>query len=220
MTIVWLVLLGGLLGLEGVSAGQFMLARPVVAGLLAGTVAGDPLAGAAVGMILEAYLLVAVPSGGGRFPEPGPATVVGAGIAVLVGGGEGLALGVTGGLVLGQVGALSQTVLRQLNGRLVPVPGETPVSAAAVRRAHATALALDGLRGSLLTAGGLGVAALLTPQLAPGWPLGGAATRALLLMGALVSLGILARGEGLEARRLAFFGVGLGGGLLAGSLLL
>jgi mannose PTS system EIIC component len=219
VTALALVLLGGVLALDGVSAGQFMISRPLVAGLLAGVLAGDPAVGIAVGAVLEAYLLVAVPSGGGRYPEPGPATVVGVAAAVAVGGSEGLALGVAGGLVWGQVGAFSQSALRQINTRLVPVPGETPVTAAGVERAHLLTLTLDGLRGCLLTAVGLGLAGLLTPRLAPGWPLDLPSTRALVFLGALVSLGILARGEAMSLRRLAVFGAGLGGGLLLGGAL-
>lgn len=219
MTTLVLILLGGLLAMDGVSAGQFMVSRPLVAGLVAGTIVGDPVLGAAVGAVLEIYLVVSVPSGGGRFPEPGPATVVGAAAAAAVGGAEGLALGVAGGLVWGQVSSMTQTLQRHANGRLVPVPGETPVTADGVRRAHVLALVLDGLRGALLTAIGLALASLLTPRLAPVWPLGEPATRALVLLGALVSLGILGRGEGLGTRRLAIFGAGLGGGLLAGSLM-
>jgi mannose/fructose/N-acetylgalactosamine-specific phosphotransferase system component IIC len=219
MTVLVLVLLGGLLAMDGVSAGQFMVSRPLVGGLIAGALVGDPVLGAAVGAVLEIYLLVSVPSGGGRFPEPGPATVVGAAAAAAVGGAEGLALGVAGGLVLGQVSSMTQTWLRHANARLVPVPGEGPLTAAEVRRAHVLALALDGLRGALFTAVGLALASLLTPRLAPGWPLGEPATRALVLLGAMVSLGILGRGDGLVPRRLAIFAAGLGGGLLAGSLM-
>jgi mannose/fructose/N-acetylgalactosamine-specific phosphotransferase system component IIC len=220
MTTLVLILLGGVLALDGVAAGQFMLSRPLVAGLVAGALAGDPAAGAMVGAVLEVYLLVAVPSGGGRYPEPGPATVVGAAAAALVGGAEGLAFGVAGALVWGQAGALSQTLLRHLNGRLVPVPGEGPIDDGAVSRAHGMALALDGLRGCLLTAAGLVLVLMLAPHLAPGWPLERTASRALVLLGGLVSLGILARGEGLSPGRLALFGAGLGGGLLVGGLVL
>jgi mannose/fructose/N-acetylgalactosamine-specific phosphotransferase system component IIC len=214
-----LVLLGGLVALDGVAVGQFMISRPLVVGLLTGVLAGDVAAGAAVGAILEVYLLVAIPSGGARFPEPGPATVVGSAAGVWVGGAEGLALGVTAGLVWGQVGAFSQSLLRQLNGRLVPVPGDGPVTPEAVTRAHRLALMLDGTRGCLVTALGLTAVALLAPHLSPAWPLGAFSTRGLLLLGAFVSLGILARGEAPRPRRLLLFGLGLGCGILAGELL-
>ncbi len=205
--------------MDGVTVGQFMVSRPLVAGLVAGWVAGNPVAGGAVGAVLELYLLVAVPTGGARFPEPGPATVVGAAVAAAIGGSEGLALGVAGGLVWGQVCSLSQSLQRRVTARLVPVPGEDPVTARRVVRAHLLSLGLDGLRGCVMTAVGLALGALLAPHLAPGWPLGVPETRALLLLGGFVSLGILVRGEAPQSRRLLLFGLGLGAGLLAGVML-
>jgi mannose/fructose/N-acetylgalactosamine-specific phosphotransferase system component IIC len=218
MSELLLVLLGGLIALDGVAVGQFMLSRPLVAGLLAGTVAGDAASGAAVGAILEAYLLVVVPSGGARYPEPGPATVVAATAAVWVGGPEGLALGVAGGLIWGQVGAFSQTMLRHAIARLVPVPGEGRSGAVAVAHAHVGAIFLDFARGCVVTAAGLALAWLITPHLSPAWPLEARTTRALLLMGAFVSFGILARGGAVQTRRLLLYGAGLVAGLVAGLL--
>lgn len=216
MTILLLIGLGAWVALDGVAVGQFMVSRPLVAGLLAGWVLGDPAAGVAVGALLELYLLVAVPAGGARFPEPGPATVVGATAAVWIGGPAGLALGVAGGLVWGQVGASSQTVLRHATARLVPVAGEGVVTAGAVRRAHWSAIALDAVRGAALTGAGLAAAAWLSPHLAPSWPLDGPGTRALLLVGGMVSLGALARGEAPGAGRAVLLLGGLALGLLVG----
>lgn len=216
MTAALLVLLGAWVALDGVTVGQFMVSRPLVAGFLAGWILGDPATGVAVGALLEVYLLVAVPAGGARFPEPGPATVVGAAAAVWIGGPEGLALGITGGLVLGQVGAWSQTQLRKGNGRLVPLPGEAAVTPASVVRGHLAAIALDALRGAVLTGAGLAAVAWLTPHLAPGWLLDEATTRALLLVGGMVSLGALARGEAPGPGRAALLIGGLALGLLVG----
>jgi hypothetical protein len=144
---------------------------------------------------------------------------VAAAAGVWVGGAEGLALGVTAGLVWGQIGAFSQSLLRRLNGRLVPVPGERAATPEAVTRAHLLALLLDGARGCLVTALGLVAVAFIAPHLSPAWPLGAFATRGLLLLGAFVSLGILARGEAPRPRRFLLFALGLGCGLLAGELL-
>ena len=76
MSLLWISLLGGVLALDATSVGQFMVSRPLVCGLLAGWVLGDPATGLLVGALLELYLLVSFPSGGARFPEGATATVV------------------------------------------------------------------------------------------------------------------------------------------------
>src|SRR6185503_8489273 len=107
MTLLSASLLGGLLALDATAVGQFMVSRPLAAGLLAGWLAGDPVAGFLVGVILEIYLLVAFPVGGARFPEGATATVVGAVPAAPNPGPGALALGVGLGLVWGQLGGWS-----------------------------------------------------------------------------------------------------------------
>ena len=68
-----LALLGGLLGLDGTSAGQFMVSRPLVAGALTGWAVGDVTTGILVGAVLELFLRVSSPTGGER--SPGGATL-------------------------------------------------------------------------------------------------------------------------------------------------
>lgn len=216
MTVALLVGLGALVALDGVSVGQFMVSRPLVVGVAAGWILGDVAAGATVGMLLETYLLVSVPSGGGRYPEPGPATVVGVAAAVWTGGAAGLALGVAAGLVWGELGASTQSLLRRSNAGRVPVPGEGRVDASGVTRAHLGSVALDGGRGAVLTGLGLAACWLVAPVLGRGWTVGDEATRALVLLGALVSLGILARGDGARLARASLFAAAAGGGWLLG----
>lgn len=217
MTVALLLALGALVALDGVSAGQFMISRPLVAGFLAGWILGDVAAGVMVGAVLETYLLVSVPSGGGRYPEPGPATVVAVAAAVWTAGAAGLALGVALGLVWGEVGASAQGVLRRSNSRRVPLP-ETAgaVRAADVTRAHLSSLGLDAVRGVVVTALGLAASRVAAPLLGRGWVFEADATRALVLLGALVSLGILARGEGGRLVRAGLFAAAAGGGWLLG----
>lgn len=217
MTVALLILLGAALTLDGVAVGQFMVSRPLVAGALAGALLGDPASGLVVGAILEGFLLVVVPSGGGRFPEPGHAAVVAAAAAVWTQGGAGLALGVAVGLVFGWIGAVTQTMERELNSRWVPDPAEGPLSARAVARGHLLAIAIDGLRGALLTALGLAAVALLSPWVARGWELGLAETRAVLLLGVFVSLGIVVRTL-LHHRRWVALVLGLASGLALGGV--
>jgi len=58
-----LTLLGGLLALDGTSLGQFMISRPLVAGVLTGWMVGDPLLGLLIGGILEIYFISIFPVG-------------------------------------------------------------------------------------------------------------------------------------------------------------
>lgn len=215
MSFLLLTGLGAILTLDGVTVGQFMISRPLVAGLLAGLVVGDPGLGLLVGAILETFLLVSVPSGGGRFPEPGAATVVGVAAAVWGGGPGGLALGVAAALVVGWLGAVTQSMQRQLNGRWVPDPAHEAVTPEAVVRGHGLAIGLDFGRGALLTAAGLTAVVAAAPWVAGAWPLAAAETRGALVLGAFVSLGIVARTL-LGGRRWLVLAAGLVAGLLVG----
>ncbi len=216
-TLALLILLGALLTLDGVAVGQFMVSRPLVGATLAAAVLGDPATGLLVGAILEGFLLVSVPSGGGRFPEPGHAAVIAAAGAVWVPGPGGLALGVTSGLLFGWIGAVTQGVQRQLNTHWVPDPARERVTEEAVVRGHLFSIALDGARGATLTALGLAMVALLGPWMARGWALGMAETRGLLLIGVFVSLGVVARALLLRQRWVAL-AIGLTAGFLIGGM--
>lgn len=218
MSFLALTLLGALLTLDGVTVGQFMVSRPLVAGALAGLVLGDPVTGLMVGAVLELFLLVSVPSGGGRFPEPGPATVVGVAAAAWTAGTGGVALGVAAGLVLGWLGAVTQSMQRHANGRWVPDPAREAVTPDQVAAGHGLAIALDFARGALVTAVGLTAVLAAGPWVARGWPLGAADTQGVLLLGAFVSLGIVGRTL-LAGRRWIVLALGVGVGLLVGWVL-
>jgi mannose/fructose/N-acetylgalactosamine-specific phosphotransferase system component IIC len=58
-----------------------MVSQPLVAGWLAGLVVGEPAAGLAVGVVLQAVWGRAFALGGASFPLVGPAAVVGGGLA-------------------------------------------------------------------------------------------------------------------------------------------
>lgn len=215
MTLLFLALLGGWVALDNVSLVQAMVSRPLPAGFLAGAIMGDPVLGAQVGGFLELFLLVAVPAGGGRTPEGGTAAVAAVAGATAAGGPVGLALGVSGGLVWGLVAGWSQTRLRELNGRLVPVPGDTEVSADSVSRAVVAGIGLDLLRGAALTVVGTLLAWSAVPLLEGRWPLGAEATRGFLLVGAMVSLGVVLQGQTLPRRALGLFLAGAALGVVA-----
>lgn len=217
MELLLLSVLGGLLALDGTSVGQFMVSRPLVAGALAGAVLGAPAEGFAVGALLEVYLLVAFPVGGVRFPEGATATVVAVAATIPTTPGT-LAIGVAAGLVWGQIGGASVSLLRRANERIVPDPEAATVGR--VEAAQAAAIALDFLRGVAVTGVGVWLAEAAALGLAPAWPLDMAATRAFLLLGAVVSIGILVRDlgsrRGTLRRRILPLALGLSAGLTLG----
>lgn len=209
---------GGLLALDGTSVGQTMISRPLVAGTLTGWLLGVPGLGFALGAILEVYLLVAFPVGGSRFPEGAPATVIAVATASssVLPGAE--ALGIATGLVWGQLGGLSISWLRTFNARIVP-EGTSETSAERVVRIHLTAILVDFLRGAVLTLTGVLAGRILADALAGAWPLDRVTTRGLVLLGGMVSLGILVKSFGGVRRRGGLLAAGAAAGLLLGWLL-
>ncbi len=213
-----LALLGGLLGLDGTSAGQFMVSRPLVAGALTGWVLGDVATGILVGAVLELFLLVSFPTGGARFPEGATATVVAVGTAAALGGAGALPLGVATGLVWGQLGGATVTGLRHLNTRLAPDPGAR-ITARRITTGHLAAVALDFLRASAVTAAGLVAGRLALAPLASSWSLGAGSSLALLTAGGAVSMGILVHDVGGLRARGGWFAAGLLLGVVGARLL-
>ena len=212
-------LLGGALALDATAVGQFMLSRPMAAGLLSGWMAGDPVAGFVVGVVLEIYLLVAFPVGGARFPEGATATVVGAVTAASYPGPGALALGVALGLVWGQVGGWTISGMRTLNARFAPDPSAPDLRPARIVAGHLLAILLDFVRGMVVTGSGVWFAGHAVERLGGRWPLGEPDTLGLLLVGAAVSIGIMLRSFGGMDRRKVFFLTGLGVGVVGGILL-
>lgn len=219
MTLLTASLLGGLLALDATAVGQFMISRPLAAGLLAGWLAGDPVTGFLVGVVLEIYLLVAFPVGGARFPEGATATVVAAVTAASNPGPGALALGVGLGLVWGQLGGWTISGMRTLNSYMAPDPAAPDVRPSMVVAGHLVAVLLDFLRGALVTGTGVWFAQNAVTRLGGNWPLGHADTLGLLLVGAAVSVGILLRSFGGLARRRVLFFAGLIAGVAGGFLL-
>lgn len=209
-----LMALGALLTMEATAVGQFMLSRPIVAATVAGWLLGSTGQGFAIGALLELYLLVSFPVGGARFPEGGLAAVVAAAVAIPLSAGS-LAIGISAGLIWGQLGGISTTTMRGLHGRIVPAAGLERLPPGRVVAAQATALLIDLLRGLVLAGTGILAGRWAVLAVAPSWPLDPASTRGLLLLGALVSLGILVHSLGGARRRgrLLVAGAALGGAL-------
>ena len=216
---ILLVVLGGLLALDGTSVGQFMVSRPLVAGTLTGWVLGDPFLGLVVGGIIELYFIPVFPVGGADFPEGGPPTLVAVVTAAAIPGAGGIALGVVTGLLWSRLAAVSIHLLRKVNGRLVPDPSRAAVSARRIIWAHLSCMGLDFCRGCILTLLGLAFALWAGSTLVDVWPLDQSLTLGLLILGASFPAGAFVRSLGGWRKRGVLFAAGAGG-FLIGSILL
>lgn len=108
---------GVLVGLDLVSVAQVMVARPFVAGTVAGLLLGDPGAGAVVGAVLELFALDMLPVGAVRYPDYGPAAVAAAATAAGAPSVLGLGPAVAVGLAVAYVGEWAMQGTRWLNSR-------------------------------------------------------------------------------------------------------
>jgi PTS system mannose-specific IIC component len=160
LTAVLLIVWGTLVALDLVSVPQAMLSRPLVAGAVAGWIAGDVEAGLRVGVVLELFALDVLPIGAVRYPDYGPATVVGVALAAGAPWELELGLSVGLGLILASLGGWSLQLVRRSNARAIQrhaaalAAGESN----AIRWLQYAGLARDGARGALLTALGLATA--------------------------------------------------------------
>ena len=155
-----LVVWGTLVALDLVSVPQAMISRPLVVGAVAGWLAGDVEAGLRVGVLLELFALDVLPIGAVRYPDYGPATVVGTALAVGAPWELGLGLSAGVALVLAVIGGWSLMAVRRLNARAIQrraaalAAGESR----AIRMLQYGGLFRDAARGALLTTAGLMVA--------------------------------------------------------------
>jgi len=163
-----LVVWGTIVGLDLVSVPQAMLARPVVAGAVAGWLAGDVEAGLRVGVLFELFALDVLPVGAVRYPDYGPATV--AATALAADGPWQFTVGVSAalGLVIAVLGGFSLSMVRRANARAIQrrsaalAAGES----GAIRRLQYGALARDAARAAGLTVLGLVLARVLAEPVA------------------------------------------------------
>src|SRR5206468_10734146 len=119
---------GTLVGLDLVSVPQAMIARPIVAGPVAGAILGDLGTGLALGVLFELFQYDVLPVGAARYPEYGTGTVAAvsaAHVAASGGGGAlGIGLGALVGLVTGMAGGTSMHLVRRLNARATHAASE------------------------------------------------------------------------------------------------
>jgi PTS system mannose-specific IIC component len=199
---------GVITGIDLVSVLQVMVARPLVAGTVAGVIVGDATAGVLVGMVLELYALEVLAVGGARYPDFGPAAVA---AAVAAEGMPVILIGpaVVVGLFTAYVGDWSIVAVRRWNTtyvrRLATRLDNGDVQA--VNKAQAAGIARDALRALLLTSLGLLLAEATRHWMPP-------ATRVReLLTAVVVGIGLataLVNGRRLGGARVGMLWLGLG----------
>ncbi len=203
MAAIALIGWGTLVGLDLVSVIQLMIARPLVAGTVAGIILGDPLGGGVVGAVLELFALGVLPVGASRYPDYGlgaiagaatvanAPTILGTGIATLV------------GLLVAYIGGGAMQFVRRRNAADVrrhatAIDAGDPSVVAAV---HYRGLGRDATRALVITAIGLLLAELATVVVPS---LGGAVLMTVAAIGAAVgtalSGGMQLAGRGLDLR--------------------
>jgi PTS system mannose-specific IIC component len=208
--LLMLVLFGGVVAIDGTSFGQFMISRPLVAATLAGALVGNPIHGALIGGILEAFHLSVLPVGAAKYPEGGPAAVVGGAIyATSDLAASTLLLTLVIVLGLEWLGGESVRILRQANVRLIRAGNPVDMTPESLERRHFAAIGIDFARGMVLVlAGILGLSALLD-ALRPLWGLGEQVPQ--ILLSAVVAGLLASTFRSLGGRRwMAAAGVGAG----------
>jgi mannose/fructose/N-acetylgalactosamine-specific phosphotransferase system component IIC len=163
LTLAQLLLLvgwGTVVGLDLVSVPQALLSRPLVAGCVAGWIAGDVEAGLRAGALFELFALDVLPIGAVRYPDYGPATVVAAALGAGVPWELGLGLGATLGLVLAVLGGGTLQLVRRMNANAIQHRAAALAAGegSAIRRLQYGGLIRDALRGASLTIAGLAAA--------------------------------------------------------------
>jgi PTS system mannose-specific IIC component len=223
---VMLLAWGTLVGLDLVSMPQAMIARPLVAGAVAGAMLGDLKIGLQLGMIFELFQYDILPMGAVRYPEYGPATVAAVAAAHAVAGAlavveaerrlGAIGLGVVVGLVTGLLGGISIHLMRRVNAWAVRRNNDALErgDVSVLVRLHVMSILRDAARGALVTAVGLALAAGVGDLLVRGLPVRSAMVVAVLVIGAAVAAGTAGTlrlvGRGPDLR---WFAAGLLGGI-------
>jgi PTS system mannose-specific IIC component len=218
----WLLiaLWGGAVGLDGTSALQLMISRPMVAATVTGALLGRPAEALVLGIILELFSLVILPIGAARYPESGISAVIAAvvyvdGVSAGSTAGAGFApaaliLAVVYGLVWEWVAGGSVNLLRRVNEWIIAdAPSRGVVGAGRLERLHLGAIALDWLRAVTLVIVGSALGLRLVGGLERyWWPDDGMTTGILAVAAATILGATLSLFGGWSIRRLPFlFGI-------------
>lgn len=213
-------LLGGFVGLDSTSFPQVMISRPLVTGALTGLIFGRPVEGVLLGAILEVFDLTTLPIGAARYPESGTATVA-ATVAffqtsAVADTPTALLLAVVFGLGWERVAGASVVLHRRLAERIL-FAGQGPAAGPrSVERRHTVSMALDFVRGAMVSLVGAVLGSAVLRAVAPLWGVHPRLTGGGLLLTACAVLAatLAVFGGWREARRFFLLGA------LCGSLLL
>ena len=217
--VVLLLLWGTLVGLDLVSVPQAMISRPLVAGTVAGWLAGDVHTGLRVGVLFELFALDVLPVGAVRYPDYGPATVG----AVALGAGSvwqlGLGVSVALGLVLAVLGGWTLQLVRRSNARAIQRQAAALAAgeSSAIRRLQYGGLLRDTSRGFMLTLLGVVLAIVIRENVR----LDEQTYLALTLVAVGSALAAAANGAfrtSGRSTRFRWLAAGVGGGILAAVL--
>ena len=160
-TLGGLLVWGTLVGLDLVTLPQVMIARPIVAGVVAGWIVGDVQSGLIVGAILELFAMEVLPFGAARYPDYGLGAIAASATAAGAPDMFGIGIAVAVGLVIAYLGETSIQFVRQRNTvdirrhRHAIDSGDVGV----IYRLHRRGVLRDLGRAATLTAGGLILAA-------------------------------------------------------------
>src|SRR2546428_5028067 len=154
-----------------------MIARPIVAGPVAGAILGDVATGLALGVVFELFQYDILPLGAARYPEYGPATVAAVSAAQAGAGTFGLGFGVLLGCTTGLLGGVTLHLVRRLSARAVEaaVPALEAGDPRVLVRLHVAGIVRDAARAALVTGVGLVLAQLVRVFLAGAYTLRGVA---------------------------------------------
>lgn len=156
-TVGGLLLWGAVVGLDLATIAQVMIARPLVAGVVAGWIIGDVQTGLIVGAILELFALEVLPFGAARYPDYGLGAVAAAATAGGAPGVFGIGIGVGVGLLIAYLGEIAIQLVRQrtaadvVSRREVIDSGDVSV----IYRLHLRGIVRDAARAIALTGLGL-----------------------------------------------------------------
>ncbi len=211
----WLMLWGIVVGLDLASVLQTMIARPLVAGTVAGFILGDPMSGATVGVVLELFALEVLPVGASRYPDYGLGAVCAAATAADAPGVFGTGVGVAVGLIVSYIGGKAIHLVRVENAADVKAHRVEldAGSSTAVVGVQLRSVARDALRCLIVTWIGLLIAAAVL-RWAP-LTLEVSVYLGVAMVGAAIAAGVTGVGR-LTGRKvsLRWFVVGLIGGLV------
>lgn len=212
-------LLGGILGMDVVTFPQAMISRPIVAATVAGALIGNPVAGLAMGAVLELLALEMLPFGASRYPDWGSASVVGGALFAEQWDAPAgaLAASLLAALVTAILSGRSMVWLRRLNASLSAREHEAleKGSARAVNGLQLFGLSADLARGFAVTLVAMLVFTPLTAAVVGSWGTDARYSRAVVVaMVAAVSAGAVWKIFHLVPRARLLFVAGLAIGAL------